>query len=239
MDCEEGVLIPLVKILKYQDSYELILKKDMEDSHLMLCKKGLCWSHEGLIKGSHSVVMELDLNRVIEVRIDSHELLRVNGESVKGIKHNVVLNSDDGERWEGDVLHNKPYGWGVLYDRENRMVYEGFRIGRVNVCYGRSYYSDIGVIEYEGEICEGKRWGRGVQYDRNGKTMFDGEWMDDEQLYHIITLNDDTQFLHNHIGVLFVSNGSCNGQEWSVLDVSFMRNLRLFSVEDECFENVK
>ena len=53
----------------------------------------------------------------------------------------MVLNlSDDGERWEGDVLDNQPYGWGVLYDSENRMVYEGFRIGKVNVCYGTQYY---------------------------------------------------------------------------------------------------
>ena len=69
------------------------------------------------------------------------QLLKVNGEDVNGIEHNRVLDlSDDGERWEGDVLDNQPYGWGVLYDSENRMVYEGFRIGEVNVCYGRSYY---------------------------------------------------------------------------------------------------
>ena len=41
-----------------------------------------------------------------------------------GIEHAQVLDlSDDGERWEGDVLNNQPYGWGVLYDSENRMVY--------------------------------------------------------------------------------------------------------------------
>ena len=240
-ECEEKneVLTPLVKILKYQEYCEWILQKDVEDLYLVLDKNGLCWFYEGLVEKAHSVVVELDLNAVIEVRIDSHELLRVNGESVKGIEHNVVLNSDDGERWEGDVLHNKPYGWGVLYDRENRMTYEGFRIGRVNVCYGRSYYSDIGVIEYEGEWFAGKRWGRGVHYDKRGAVMHDGEWMDDEQLGNALILNDDTQFIHNHIVALFVGNGSCNGQEWSVLDVSFMPNLRVLGVGGECFENVK
>ena len=240
-ECEEKneVLTPLVKILKYQEYCEWILQKDVEDLYLVLDKNGLCWFYEGLVEKAHSVVVELDLNAVIEVRIDSHELLRVNGESVKGIEHNVVLNSDDGERWEGDVLHNKPYGWGVLYDRENRMTYEGFRIGRVNVCYGRSYYSDIGVIEYEGEWFAGKRWGRGVHYDKRGAVMHDGEWMDDEQLGNALILNDDTQFIHNHIMALFVGNGNCNGQEWSVLDVSFMPNLRVLGVGDRCFENVK
>ena len=118
----------------------------------MLSKNGLCWYHEGLIEKSHSVVVELRLNRVIEVDIASHKLLQVNGEDVNGIEHNQVLDlSDDGERWEGDVLDKQPYGWGVLYDSENRMVYEGFRMGEVNVCYGRSYYSDVGVMEYEGD----------------------------------------------------------------------------------------
>ena len=103
-----------------------------------------------------SAMAELSLDRVIEVSVDSHELLRVNGEEVSGVEHKQVLNlSDDGERWEGDVLNNEPYGWGVLYDSENRRAYEGFRIGEVNVCYGTRYYSDIGVIEYEGEWCEG------------------------------------------------------------------------------------
>ena len=102
--------------------------------------------------------MEMHLDGVIEVSVNSRELLKVDGEEVTGIEHAQVLDlSDDGERWEGDVLNNQPYGWGVLYDSENRMVYEGFRIGEVNACYGRSYYSDIGVIEYEGDWFEGKR----------------------------------------------------------------------------------
>ena len=241
MECEEEreVLVPLVRILKNQDSYELILKKDVEDSHLVLCKNGWCWYHEGLIEKAHSVVVELCLNGVIEVDVDSHALLRVNGEEVKGIEHNRVLDlSDDGERWEGDVLNNKPYGWGVLYDSEGEKVYEGFRIGEVNVCYGTGYFADIQKVEYEGEWLEGKRWGRGIQYDRNGKTVFDGEWMDDEQLNKRVVLNEENQLLHIHIEELIVSNNSCNGKEWDELDLSFMPNLRLLDVSDDCFKYV-
>ena len=240
-ECEEAneVLTPLVKILKYQEYCEWILQKDVEDLYLVLDKNGLCWFYEGLVEKAHSVVVELDLNAVIEVRIDSHELLRVNGESVKGIEHNVVLNSDDGERWEGDVLHNKPYGWGVLYDRENRMTYEGFRIGGVNVCYGTRYYSDIQKPEYEGMINTGKRWGRGVQYDRNGNTMFEGEWVNDENtITKRILLNEDTHLLHPHLEELIIQDNSCNGPEWTALNLSFMPKLRLFEVGDNCFEYV-
>ena len=234
------MLSSLVKDLKYQEYCELMLKKDVKHSYAALNEHdGLCWYHEGLVEKSHSVVMELSLNRLIEVDVESCKLLRVNGEDVKGIKHNQVLDlSDDGERWEGDMLNNQPYGWGVLYDSENRMAYEGFRIGDVSVCYGTRYYSDIGVIEYEGELFEGKRWGRGVQYDRTAMTVSDGEWVDDKQLSRRVVLNEENQFLHNHIEELIVENNSCNGREWGVLDLSFMPKLRLLEVGDDCFENV-
>ena len=242
-ECEEignDVLIPLITILKYQEKCELILKKDVKDSHLVLNKNGLCSYHEGLIEKPHSVVVELWLNRVIEVNIDSHELLRVNGEEVNGIEHNRVLDlNDDGERWEGDVLNNQPYGWGVLYDSENRMAYEGFRLEEVNVCCGRSYYPDNGVIEYEGMIFEGKRWGRGVQYDRSGNTVFGGEWINDEQLNKRVVLKEENQSIPSCIEELIVSNYRCKGQEWSVLDLSFMPSLRLLQVGHNCFEKVK
>ena len=195
---------------------------------------GCCWYHEGIIEKSASVVVELSVKRVVEVDRQLKKVLGVNG-----IEHNVVLNlNDDGERWEGDVLQNKPYGWGVLYDSENRMAYEGFRIGDVNVCYGTRYYSDIGVIEYEGEWFEGMRWGRGILYDRSGKAMFDGEWMKDEQLSKKVVVSEENQFLHNRIEELIVSDDSCTGEEWKALDLSLMPNLKEFIVGDNCFSYV-
>ena len=238
-ECEGEVLIPFVKILKYQEYCEWILKNDVKDSHLVLCENGLCWYDEGVIEKSHYVVVELGLNRVIEVSVDWHALLRVNGEDVSGIDHNHVLDlNDEGERWEGDVLDNQPYGWGVLYDSENRKTYEGFRIGSVNVCYGTRYYSDIQRVEYEGEWFEGRRWGRGIQYDRSGKTLFDGEWMDDEPVIKRVVLNEENQLLHNHIKELFIQDNSCNGPEWTALDLGFIPSLRLFEVGSHCFTSV-
>ena len=213
----------------------------VEHSTLSLFKHDECCYHEGVIKKSASVIVELSRERVIEVNTVSHKLLRVDGEEVKGITSNQVLDlNDEGERWEGDVLDNKPYGWGVLYDKEGEMVYEGFRIGKVNVCYGTQYYSDIQKVEYEGEWFEGKCWGRGIQYDRNGKIVYDGEWMnDDNQIEKRVVLNEEIQFLHSHIEELIVENNSCNGMEWTALDFSFISQLRLFEVGDECFKNVK
>ena len=168
-------------------------------------------------------------------------MLRVDGEDVNGVEHGRVLDlSDDGERWEGDVLNDEPYGWGVLYDKEGEKAYEGFRLGDVNVCYGTLYYSDIQKVEYKGMICEGKRWGRGVQHDREGKVMFDGEWMDGEHMKkEVMVMIDDNALLHNHLEVLHMGSSCCNEREWRKIDFSFMPNLRELRVEDECFENVE
>ena len=108
-----------------------------------------------------NILVNMKKNCQIKVDAMSHQVLQVNGEDVSRIEHNRLLDlSDEGERWEGDVLHNRPCGWGVLYDSENRMAYEGFRVGNVNVCYGTRYYSDIGVIEYKGELLCRKALGK-------------------------------------------------------------------------------
>ena len=234
-------LLELVKRRRTQKQCVKFIQNDSEHTFLILVNHdGLNWNHEGIARVSSSALVEFGEEGVIEVNVDSRELLRVNGEDVSGIEHNRVLDlNDDGERWEGDVLNGKPYGWGVFYDSENRRTYEGFRIGDVNVCYGRSYCPDVGVIEYEGMIFEGKRWGRGVQYDRNGGTLFEGEWMNNEHLSKRIVLNEGNQLLSNHTEEMVVSNSICNGQEWNALDLSLMSNLRLIEVGDECFKYVK
>ena len=235
------LLLIVASLWRIQEKSVLYMKVYEEQTYVTFFNSnGLCWYHEGIVEKTSSLLLELGWDGVIEVNIDSHELLRVGGEEVSGIEHYRVLSlNDDGERWEGDVLNNQPYGWGVLYDSENRMVYEGFRIGEVNVCYGRSYYPDVGVIEYEGMIYEGKRWGRGVRYDRTGKVMSEGEWVNNEQLSKQVVLSEENQLLHNHVEELIVCDNSCNGREWADFDFSVLTKLRVLRVGDDCFENVQ
>ena len=234
-------LLDLVKRWRIQESCIECMKTYREHAYVAFFNSdGLCWSYEGIVEKSSSLLLEVSVNGVIEVNVDSHALLQVSGEKVSGIEHNQVLDlSDDGERWEGDVLNNEPYGWGVLYDSENRMVYEGFRIGDVSVCYGTRYYSDIGVIKFEGEWFEGKRWGRGIQYDRTGKVMSKGEWVNNELLNKQVVLSEENKLLHNHVEELIVSDKSCNGREWTDVDFSVLTKLRRLKVGDKCFENVE
>ena len=193
-----------------------------------------------LLHCEDSVVLEMNEERVVIGDTQSHQLLRVNEEDMKGIEHNVVLDmKEKGERWEGDVLNDQPYGWGVLYDSENRMVYEGFRIGEVSVCYGTRYYSDIQKVEYEGEWCEGNRMGDGVLYDRDEVVIHDGEWVNNRPLLTRVELTDKNPVLHNHIEELIVKNNSCNGKEWKSLDLSLLSRLKKLRIGDECFNEVE
>lgn len=202
------------------------------------CEDGLkpegAWIEEfdESIVGQYSNCSKTVANRM------SKELL-VNEVDLNRIEHEQVLNlNDEGERWEGDVLEDCPFGWGVLYDSDNRKVFEGFRIGDVNVCYGIQYSSVIEKVEYEGEICEGKRWGRGVQYDRNGDVVIDGEWIADAELKTSITISEESTFLHSLIEELTVSDDCCNGKEWKVLEFKYMPYLRVLRIGDFSLKEV-
>ena len=233
-------LLEVVKRIQIRKSCIEYIQKDNEHCFFKQFKhKGIRWYREGLVEKSSSSLLELCLDRVVELNTDSNELLIVNGVEVKGIEHNVMLSlNDDGERWEGDVLDREPYGWGVLYDSKGGKKYEGFMIGESYVCYGTRYYSDIQKVEYEGGWFEGKRWGRGIQYDRSGNTVFDGEWVNDQHLEKRVVLNEENQLLHNHLEELIVSDNSCNEPEWNELDLSILIKLKELTVGDFCFKHV-
>ena len=190
----------------------------------------------GIMELEGSILVEWSGKEKIVVNREKKELLYSEGVDVSGMKHNEILDlSVDGDRWEGDVLNGNPYGWGVLYDKRNRMVYEGFQINGMHVCYGRAYYADLSKIAYEGEWCEGMRWGRGTQYNRNGKIVYDGEWLSDGHGKTSVALRKGNELLHNHIEELTVCDNACNGEEWSVLDLSLLSLLKNLVIGNECF----
>ena len=197
------------KRMKLSD--EMTMKKHRPSTFTFSTMK---WSGNGL-ETSHQILelgdwinVQMSGERVIAVDIQSRQLLRLSEMDLSEMKQNEVLDlNDEGERWEGDILNNHPFGWGVLYDTDNRRVYEGFRVGNANVCYGRSYYPDIQKVEYEGEILNGRRWGRGIQYDRSGLVMYEGEWMNDEHVEKRVEVRDENKLFHNYVEKLTLLRG--------------------------------
>ena len=152
--------------------------------------------------------------------------------------HQILDLSEDGDRWEGDLMKEKPYGWGVVYDKDNHKVYEGFRLGEINICYGTTYYSDIEKKEYEGEWFNGKRCGRGTQYDRNGAVVYKGKWLNDEHIDTRVELTRDIKVFHNQVEELVVSDHYCSYVWWKELDLSLMPCLKSFTAGNECLQLV-
>ena len=229
--------------MKSGDSLREYLWSHSPALYFTLIRKDNGWFLDtGIAHLQNNELTELNSTMAIRANIRTKTLTIVNNEDLGGIEHNQVLNlSDEGERWEGDVLNDQPFGWGVLYDSENRMAYEGFRVGELAVCYGTHYYSDNGVMEYKGELCEGKRWGHGVQYDRNGRVVYDGDWMNNEHMekrVEITEKNESTVLLHNRIEELVIGEHCWNYEGLTVVDFKYMPFLRELTVNDNSLDHV-
>ena len=192
-------------------------------------------AYHGLFELAPSLLLYMYNWRVVLVDVSQRKTLFVKGIDLSEVKHNEIADLNvNGDRWEGDVVNGKPCGWGVFYDRNNHMTYEGFRIDGTNVCYGRSFFGDVGGVEYEGEWCEGRRWWRGTQYDRKGGVLFDGKWLDDISLIGNARIVGNN-FVCNRTERLFVRKNSGNQLEGGILDLSFLTELKELVVSNRSF----
>ena len=172
--------------------------------------------------------------------VENRSLLRVDDVDLSEVKHNAIVDlSGDGDRWEGDALNEQPFGWGVLYDKDNRRVYEGFRMDGMNACYGCKYYADISQTEYEGELCGGMRWGHGVQYDRNGFRVYEGEWVNDGPLETKLLVTPGNEMLHSRVEELLVDDNSGNREEIGTVLLSSLPVLKTIQIHNNCFKYVR
>ena len=98
-----------------------------------------------------------------------------------GYVDNAVIDlARTGRRWEGGMLNNLPFGYGCEYSDNDNLIYQGFRMGSMNVCYGTEY-RDSSVSNqrlFSGHFFNGKRHSLGVMYDLQGEVDYEGEWSD-------------------------------------------------------------
>ena len=90
---------------------------------------------EYMSRMNDSMVVGGSEKRVIMADVKNRRLLRVGYVDLNEVDGDKIVDmSVDGDRWEGDVLNGEPCGWGVLYNKDNIRVYEGFCIGNRNEC---------------------------------------------------------------------------------------------------------
>ena len=145
----------------------------------------------------------------------------------------VDLNAS-GARWEGNAKDGKPCGYGVLYDEDDRIVYEGFMMNGLKTGYGKEFYSDIGVLRYDGCYCQDLKCGYGILYRRDGSIARKGMWKNDERYspaFDGTTLDDYTQ-------MLFIDDNSLNSID-SLLIPEWMDTLKWLFISSNCCENVR
>ena len=173
--------------------------------------------------------MALWLGRELE------QLRRVN--TTTAIPFQIIDLDRSGRRWEGSSLGSFPFGYGQLFDDEDRLEYEGFIYGNTKVCYGTEYYPEIGIEKYRGFFCFGDYFLDSVQKDRNGITEYEGEWMNkkafDPDLYSL-------PYFHSHIPSWIITKDFGNELEWTELHMSCLLCLEkvIFSSRYVQFKNV-
>lgn len=176
----------------------------------------------GIVKNGEEVMEVIEKENIVDLiivnlKFHSMRLLRGSGkEELRDIYLNESQENDIidlnviGERWEGEVKENKPFGYGCLYDDNNELIFEGWMINKVWICYGKEYWNDIGVVKYDGCWLEGKKHGYGVLYDRCGSVEFSGLFNDDSPFTLIADLRMDRDsilpFFHSHLESLVIAD---------------------------------
>ena len=166
---------------------------------------------------------------------DLEHLCKVN--TTTAIPFQIIDLDRSGRRWEGSSFENIPFGYGQLFDDEDRLEYEGFLYGKTKVCYGVEYYPEVGIEKYRGFFCFGDYYLDGVQKDRHGSIEYEGEWINrkafDPDLYTL-------PYFHSHIPSWIISKDFGNEPEWTELHMSCLLSLEkiIFSGHSAQFKNV-
>lgn len=155
-------------------------------------------------------------------------------------KGSIVDLSDKGERWEGDSLNDKPYGYGCMYDSENNIIYKGFVYCGVKVCHGTQFYSDLGIVEYEGDYYRNMKHGYGKLYNKKNELVYDGNWVFDKPASEYATKTNEK--LTESMISYCIEDITCE-DNWLTSYDSFniigFEQLKHIVIKKNCFKNVK
>ena len=72
----------------------------------------------------------------------------------------IDLNSN-GKRWEGGIMRNRPFGYGVLYNEEGQKVFEGYMVERKKAIFSETLYFSpffLALSRGAGRMSEAYTW---------------------------------------------------------------------------------
>ena len=155
----------------------------LKDVEYLRFKNGV-YFHSEILRSDVFQVIECDMNdKLMKVRTYRPKKNQWEEMDLKElIKGDIIDLSDNGERWEGDSLQHKPFGYGCIYNSENQIIYKGFIFEEKKVCYGSEFFGDVGIVEYEGCYYKNMRFGKGRLYNKKNELIYDGEWFNNQPI---------------------------------------------------------
>lgn len=159
------------------------------------------------------------------------------------LMHNGIFDmSNEGDRWEGDLLNGYPFGWGQYYDSDNFLLYEGFIYEKQYVCYGNLFHKCNHQIRYSGMFYNGTLTGYGILFKPNGEMMAGDCWIQDHIVSSILKASiwcEDTTKIHSLLKVISIGNHSYNHNTLTKLSFSYYPYLNKLVIGNNCCKYVE
>ena len=149
--------------------------------------------------------------------------------------------SNEGMRWEGRCLNDTPFGYGILYNKYNEMIYQGVMIGNRKECFGTDFYQDLGLVEYCGCYWNNKRHGFGMSYDRKGELLYEGDYLLGSSEYEkIMRIDDDCIDMDSihHLTEELIIGDKCFMDMQKDLVIENWNCLNCVKIGEQSFKNV-
>ena len=196
----------------------------------------------------HSEVMENNAIRVIECDMDKKWMKVKTKSSILGWKEiglkklkkdDIIKLKNTNMRWEGNSLNGSPFGYGMIYNNNNKVIYEGFIFENMKVCYGKEIYDDVGTVEYEGSYYQNKRSGYGMLFDKKKELVYQGEWINDNpksdkngNINRVMNKNDLYVGMEN---IIIEDNCQFNGDSFILDGLTQLKTIR---IGRECMKDI-
>lgn len=146
-----------------------------------------------------------------------------------------------GERWEGDFIDGVPYGMGLFYNEDNKLVYHGIMINGVRDIWGISYYPDSENVQYIGVWKHGSILSAKQVFDKTGALIGDQPFgsefsrvthlsfclngaMKLPMIVHYLTTMRFDRYVGNHLATL------------KIVDMPFLKTI---SIGSKCFNRCR
>lgn len=192
-----------------------------------------------VIKSDDGKTIELKctfIEKKMEIYLSTLEQQDENGFEI--IMNDIIDLDKNGERWEGPSLNDFPYGFGKLFDGNNKLHYCGYMFYGKKICFGEEFYKDGQTVEYRGNFMDNMRHGRGILYDLKGSKVFEGNWHfgDNSSQFIINPKCNENRVFTDNVKELVIEDFCFKDLE--ILHFENNHILEKLMIRDDCFRNV-